>query len=141
MKNYSFLDTILLVNGIHISGFDEGDDVISVGRTNDCASHKTGNDGEMTVSVSADKTGSFTFKLMQTSHSNAYLSGLVNAQENGLFVPISVQFKDTRGNDIAFGTQGYITKPADMNRGYPAGPQEWKVTVESLYLLHIADAV
>ena len=141
MKNYSFLDTILLVNGIHISGFDEGDDVISVGRTNDCASHKTGNDGEMTVSVSADKTGSFTFKLMQTSLSNAYLSGLVNAQENGLFVPISVQFKDTKGSDIAFGTQGYITKPADMSRGQTAGSQEWKVTVESLYLLHIADAV
>ena len=37
MKEYSFLDTLLLVNGVEISGFDEGDDVINLERLNDSA--------------------------------------------------------------------------------------------------------
>lgn len=140
MKEYSFLDTLLLVNGVEISGFDEGDDVIALERLNDSAAHKIGTDGEMTVSISADRSGTVTFRLMQSSDSNGYLSGLINAQENGAFVPIFVQFKDTRGNDLGSGTQGYINRPASMTRGTNANAQEWMVTVERLDLLHLGGA-
>lgn len=137
MKEYSFLNTLLLVNGVEITGFDEGDDVIQLDRINDSAAHNIGTDGEMTVSISADRSGTVTFRLMQTSDSNAYLSGLINAQENGAFVPIFVQFKDTKGNDLGSGTQGYINRPAGMTRGTNAQPQEWVITVERLDLLHL----
>lgn len=136
MKNYSFLDTVVLVNGVELSGWAEGDDVITMDRLGDSAAHVIGADGVMTVSLSADRSGSATFSLMQTSDSNAYLSGLINAQENDVFVPIFFQFKDTRGGDIGSGTQGYITKPAGMTRGVNAGAQEWVVVVERLDLLH-----
>jgi len=95
MKEYSFLNTTLLINGVEIGGFDEGDDVIVLDLINDSSTHKVGTDGEMTVSISADRTGTITFRLMQTSNSNSYLSGLVSAAENGAFVPIFAQFKDT----------------------------------------------
>lgn len=137
MKQYSFLNTLLLVNGVEITGFDEGDDVIQLARINDSAAHNIGTDGEMTISVSADRSGTVTFRIMQTSDSNSYLSALINAQENGAFVPIFVQFKDTKGNDLGSGTQGYITKPADMTRGTNAQPQEWVIVVERLDLLHL----
>lgn len=137
MKEYSFLDTLLLVNGVEISGFDEGDDVITLDRINDSASHKIGTDGEMTVSISADRSGTVVFRLMQSSDSNKYLSALITSQENGAFVPIFVQFKDTRGNDLGSGTQGYITRPASMSRGTNANAQEWTITVERLDLLHL----
>lgn len=140
MKEYSFIDTLLLVNGVEVSGFDEGDDVIALERLNDSAAHKIGTDGEMTVSISADRSGTVTFRLMQSSDSNAYLSGLINAQENGVFVPIFVQFKDTRGNDLGSGTQGYINRPASMTRGTNANAQEWMITVERLDLLHLGGA-
>ena len=140
MKEYSFLDTLLLVNGVEINGFDEGDDVIALERLNDSAAHKIGTDGEMTVSISADRSGTVTFRLMQSSDSNAYLSGLINAQENGAFIPIFVQFKDTRGNDLGSGTQGYINRPASMTRGTNANGQEWVVTVEKLDMLHLGGA-
>ena len=136
MKEYSFLDTLLLINGVEISGFDEGDDVISLDRLNDSAAHKIGTDGEMTVSISADRSGTMTFRLMQSSDSNIYLSGLITAQENGAFVPIFAQFADTKGLDLGSGTQGYITKPASMVRGTNANSQEWVVVVERLDLLH-----
>jgi len=136
MKEFSFLDTLLLINGIEMSGFDEGDDVISLERINDSAAHKIGTDGEMTVSISADRSGMVKFRLMQTSDSNTYLSGLINAQENGAFIPIFTQFKDTRGLDMGSGTQGYITRPAPMVRGTNANSQEWTIVVERLDLLH-----
>jgi len=137
MKEYSFLNTLLLINGVEITGFDEGDDVIQLSRINDSAAHSIGTDGEMTISISADRSGSVIFRVMQVSDSNSYLSALINAQENGAFIPIFIQFKDTKGNDLGSGTQGYITKPADMSRGTNAQPQQWAVMVERLDLLHL----
>lgn len=137
MKDYSFLNVIMLVNGVEIAGYDEGDDAIAMERLGDSASHMVGVDGEMTVSVSADRTGKFTFRLAQTSTSNAYLSGLISAQENGVFIPVFAQFKDTRGGDLGSGTQGYIPKPANMVRGATANSQEWMIVVERLDLLHV----
>jgi len=136
MKDYSFLNTILLVNGLEISGFDEGDDVISLARLNDSAAHSIGTDGEMTISISANRSGTVMFRIMQTSDSNKFLSAFITAQENGAFVPIFVQFKDTKGLDLGSGTQGYIKRPADMVRGTMAQSQEWSIVVERLDLLH-----
>lgn len=137
MKEYSFLDTILLVNGVEISNYDEGDDVIILDRINDSAAHKIGTDGEMTVSLSADRSGTVVFRVMQTSDSNKYLSGLIAGQENGVYVPIFVQFKDVRGGDLGSGTQGYITRPAAMRRGTNANNQPWTIVVERLDMLHL----
>lgn len=139
MKDYSFLNTVFLVNGVELSGWDEGDDVINMDRLGDSANHLIGADGEMTVSLSADRSGEITFRLMQSSNSNAYLSGLINTQENGTFVPIFVQFKDTKGGDLGSGTQGYLSKPAGMTRGVNANSQEWVIRVERLDLLHVGN--
>jgi hypothetical protein len=136
MKQYSFLNTLLLVNGVEISGYDEGDDVIILERLTDSASHKIGTDGEMTVSISADRSGTLTFRLMQSSASNTYLSGLIGSQENGLFVPVFSQFKDTEGLDLVSGTQGYINRPAGITRGTNANSQEWVITMERLDFIH-----
>ena len=136
MKTYSFLDTVVLVNGVEITGWAEGDDVIQLDRLNDSSSHSIGAGGEMTVAISADRSGEAIFSLQQSSSSNAYLSLLVNGAENGAFVPIFMQFKDTGGNDLASGTQGYIAKPAGMTRGTGVNAQEWRIIVERLDLLH-----
>ncbi len=135
MKTYSFLNTIVLVQGVEIGEWAEGDDVIQIARLNDSASHVIGASGEMAVSLSADRSGEFTFNLQQTSKSNEFLTGLVTAAENGAFVPVFVQFKDTEGNDLASGTQGYIPKPADLSRGTSINGQEWRIVVERLDML------
>ncbi len=137
MQNYSFLNTVLLINGVEITGFDEGDDVIQLARLGDSALHTIGADGLMTVTLSADRSGEIIFRIQQTSDSNAYMSGLISAQENGIFVPIFVQFKDTNNNDLGSGTQGYIPRPADMSRGTAVGAQEWRIVVERLDMLHL----
>ena len=138
MRRFSFQDTIVLVNGVELTGWDEGDDVIAIARNNDSISHKTGASGEMMVSVSADKSGTATFKLQQTSPSNRYLSQLMDAQEAGgsQFVPISFRFQDTYRQDMASGAAGYLKRPSDMTRGAAGNTQEWAVVVERLDMLY-----
>jgi hypothetical protein len=137
MKVYSFNNTVMLVNGVEITGWAEGDDVIDISRRADSASDKVGADGTMMVSISADKSGEFKFKLQQTSGSNKFLMSLCALQEGGAktFVPVNVLFQDTYRNDMATGTVGYIKKPTDVQRGAQAGNQEWTVVVERLDLL------
>jgi hypothetical protein len=137
MRPYSFQNTVMLVNGVEITGWADGDDVISISRRTDSASDKVGADGRMMVSISADRSGEITFKLQMTSSSNRYLSSLIALQEAGAakFVPVTVMFQDTFRQDLATGTIGYLKKPADLTRGSQAGNTEWTCVVERLDML------
>jgi hypothetical protein len=137
MKVYSFQNTVMLINGVEITGWAEGDDAIKIARLNDSASHKIGAGGDMVVSISADKSGTFTFKLQQTSSANKYLMGLCALQEGGAktFVPVNCLFQDSYRNDLATGTIGYIKRPPELARGTQANDQEWTVVVERLDML------
>jgi hypothetical protein len=137
MRTYSFLNTVLLINGVEITGFADGDDVIDMKRRNDSASDKVGADGNMMVSLSADFSGEIAIKLNQVSPSNKYLTKLLNLQEGrGVrFKAIQILFQDTYRNDVGAGSLGYIKKPADMTRGANGQVTEWQFVVERLDLL------
>jgi hypothetical protein len=137
MRRYSFQDTILAINGVEITGWADGDDVIDIERRTDSISDKVGASGEMMISVSADKSGMVTIKLQQTSPSNLYLTALCDLQEasGSLFIPCAVTFMDTYRNDIATGLSGYIKKPPKMTRGTQGNNQEWVFVVERLDLV------
>lgn len=137
MKRYSFQDGVLLVNGVEITGWAEGDDVIQVKRRTDSISDKVGAGGEMMISISADKSGEITFKLQQTSSSNKYLMGLLALAEAGnqTFIPINALWQDNYRRDVATGTVGYIKRPADVTRGAQANNQEWTIVTERLDLI------
>ncbi len=138
MKVYSFLNTLLLINSRQITGWADGDDIISAKRSVDSASHKVGADGQMVVSISADRSGEFTFKLLKTSDSNAYLNSLFNRQElagAAGFVPVGVLMQDTFRQDRASGDTGYLKAQPAMTGGEKATTQEWTVVVERLDLV------
>lgn len=137
MRAYGFDNTIIVINGVEITGWAEGDDVIAIKRRVDSISDKVGAGGSMMLSISADKSGEFTFKLQQTSSSNQFLNGIMDLQESPLeFVPVSVSFQDLYRQDLATGTVGYLKRPADVTRGAAAQNQEWTVVTERLdYIL------
>jgi hypothetical protein len=131
----SMLNTVLVVNGVEITGYAEGDDVISLKRLVDSATHKMGANGDMMVSLSADRSGECSIKLQKTSTSNQYLNGLLGAQELGggaAFVPIYLTALDVLRQDRGVGTGGYIKKVPDLNFGEHAGMQEWVLVLENL---------
>lgn len=134
MKTYGWQTNHVFVNGIEIRGYADGDDVLMVKRRNDAASDKMGVDGKMAVSLSADKSGEVTLKLMQTGAGNKYLNALANAQGGGplTFIPCEVLWQDTYRQDVAIGTHGYIKKPTEVTRGAAVNSQEWVIVVERL---------
>lgn len=136
MQQYSFGKTVLLVNGVQITGYDEGDDVITIKRLNDNSSHIISADGVMTVSFSPDRSGEIIFRVNQASDINGLLSSLVLAQEENVLVPIAVQFTDLNGEDLVSATEGYIPRPADIVRGLNTQANEWRIVVEKLVMLH-----
>lgn len=136
MKVFSPLNTIVVINGVEISGWADGDDVIDIKRLSKSATHKIGMMGDMFVSLSADRSAQCDLKLSALSSSNAYLESLVSQQENGAdtFTPVTILFQDTYRQDRAAASAGYLEKPADMKRGTTAGDQTWTIIVEKLSL-------
>jgi hypothetical protein len=135
MKNFSFLNTIVLVNGIEVSEWAPGEDALNLRRREDSFRDVVGNSGDMAVFPTADLSGEFDIGLLQTSTSNKYFSSLLAAAEVGAFVPVFVQYKDLGGNDLASGTSGYIKKWPEAPRGAGIATQRWLIVVERLDLL------
>lgn len=133
-KTYGWQSNHVFVNGIEITGFADGDDVLMLKRLNDSGSHKVGVEGTMFISLSADKSGEITLKLMQTGRGNKYLNAIANAQGGGpaTYIPCEVLWQDTNRQDVGIGTHGYIKKPAELTRGATQNPQEWVIVVERL---------
>ncbi len=140
MKSYSFSNVIALVNGVELSGYSEGDDVVVAERLVDSAFPAVSVDGVMTVSLSADHSGTIVIKLKQNSESNAYLTGLLTAQENGVFVPIFIQVINTEGGEVISGTQGFMQNPALLQFGQQLQESEWTFVVERLDLINLGAA-
>lgn len=136
MQDYNFGKNILLINGVEITGYDEGDDVITCRRLNDNSAHQISADGIMTVSFHPDRSGEILFRVNQASDINGLLSSLVTEQETNTFVPIEVQMTDLNNDDIMSATAGYIPRPADVTRGLNTQSQEWRIVVEKLVMKH-----
>ena len=134
MKAYGFGNIVFLVNGVEITGFSDGDDVISIKRRSDLASDKIGADGRMMVSISADRSGEVSIKLQQTSGSNKYLNQLAIGQEvlTTGFTPVLIYLSDVYRGDVVSGVPGYMKKMPDVNRGEKGQTQEWQFVVENL---------
>lgn len=131
MQYYSFNRTVLNVNGVAISGFAPGDDVIAGQRRVEAFTGTVGADGQMLVSENADKSGEIVIKLQTGSASNTYLSGLFSLQEKGgTFAAVSVVFKNTLNGELIVGTKGFVVQPANVSRGTNPTEQEWRIVVE-----------
>jgi len=139
MKNVSFPNGHMLVNGVEITHFGSDDDVVKFERLAEQVNYKVGASGTAVLSHSADRSGKCTIKLQPTSPSNAYLMGLVNLQGGGptTFVPVQVSFQDIYRKDVASGVPGCIIKIPDFVRGMDntGNDMEWQFFFERYDLL------
>jgi hypothetical protein len=130
MIKYSFTDEVILVNGVPLTAFADGDDVIQGDRSEDAFTDVVGADGEMLVTQNANRSGFIVLRLLEGGASNAYLNGLFALQEKGTFAAVIITIVNkTSGNSI-IGTKGYITKPAPVTKGVNAGALEWRIRVQ-----------
>ena len=84
---YSFAKVSCIFNGVPITGWFEGDDVISVKRGDDAAKALVGADGNALVSISTNQSAVGELKLMQSSVSNGILGLFESKFRRGIRVP------------------------------------------------------
>jgi hypothetical protein len=130
---YDWRKTLTTVNNVPVTNFAPGDDVFKAERSTDNASDEVGVDGNMVVSLSADKSGQITIKLQQTSPTNSYLNKITSGQDfmEG-FVPVTVEQADVYRADSVGTTVGYVKKHPDYVRGAKAGTVEWVFRFERI---------
>jgi hypothetical protein len=134
MRFYDWRTVLTTLNGIPIDGWAEGDDVFKATRLKEIAELVIGAGGSACASLSADKSGEVTIKLLKTSPTNAFLSKLAASEDSvATFIPVEVQQVDTYRGDKVITTLGFIKKPADMQGGAKAPDVEWTFVFPQMY--------
>lgn len=130
LETYDPKDIEVIVGGLLIAGFAK--EKVKVGRVTDGVSDEVGANGDVARVISNDKRGVITITLLQTSKSNAVLSGLYKADEYTGTGVIPVIIKDTRGNDLHIAPQAWVTKVPDAVYNDGVSTREWVIRVANI---------
>lgn len=140
MKQYSFYNTDLLIDGLPVDGFPESNQIIRAGRNAGQHGSVVGARGEMSVSTSANLSGVFTFSLLQTSDWNSTMnSRAVFSQNTGLsgnkslFTPIQAMLNDKMGETKVTGVNGHIPMRPVVVRGTGIVVNTWTIVFEEVH--------
>lgn len=131
VKEYNPGDVVITYGGRVISGFADGT-FVNVSRNENAWSLQVGTDGEGTRSKSNNRSGQFSFSLMQSSDSNEYLSGLALVDEQSGDNALPLQVKDNSGTSIYNAETAWIVKVPDSEFSREAGPREWVLETDVL---------
>lgn len=129
-KFYDPDQVVITVGGVPIQGYADGE-FITVEQVSNAFDDVAGTDGEVARSKSNDRRATATIKLLQTSESNLYLSGLHNvdlAAPNGAGV-VSFQMVDKQGQTIIHADQAWIVKFPDNSMDRTAKSREWQIRI------------
>jgi len=126
VKTYDPKKCLVIIGGVPMSGFGE-DTFVAVARDEDAFTKVVGADGEVSRSKSANRAGSLTLTLMQTSLSNDVLSALAAADELDGRGVVPVLIKDLTGTTTLFAAHGWIRKVPDVELGKDIGTREWVI--------------
>lgn len=107
---------------------------IEVEREVDAASKTVGADGEVTLVVSNNTSGTIKATFQQASPMNDYLSGLADALERKDFANaiVPVTMKDNNGTTLASAKQAWVKKKAKTEFDATSKDREW--IIETGYL-------
>lgn len=141
MKQYSFYNTDLLIDGLRVDGFVASQASINVQRN--VPQHIPVMDayGKLAVATTADQSGMFSFSLLQVADWNEILySRAQYTQATGLsgnkslWQPLQIQLIDKMGDVLATGTNGAILKQPTISRGVSFTANVWAIYVEKLMI-------
>lgn len=140
MKQYSFFNVDLLVDGLKVDGGFTAGNVIITARRN-VPQHLPVMDayGKGAVATTADLSGTIQFPLLQTADWNeimyekAQLSqGTGLSGNKSLWTPIQIQIVDKMGDMLVNGVNGCILQQPAIQRGVSFTSNLWSVWVERI---------
>lgn len=141
MKQYSFYNVDLLIDGVKVDGFQDGNSIINAGRINPQHMAILDAYGKMAVATTSDMSGMITFPLLQTAdwneilYAKAQLTQATGLSGNkSLWTPMQVQVVDTMGDVLVNGVNGFIPRQPGIVRGRGFTANQWGIFVERIQI-------
>ena len=131
---YDPTEVVLTVGGVPLSGFTDGA-FIKVSRDEDAYMKAVGADGQVSRAKNANKSGSITITLKQTSPANDVLSGYALADEVGNAGLVPVLIKDLLGTTLVSSSGAWVKKVSDTEMGKEISDREWVLDCESINMV------
>jgi hypothetical protein len=128
MNNAEYYDpkeARVLVNGIDLTGYSDGDKIKIEPVTKEAFKSHAGVDGDTSFAAVHDNRHTITVTLKHGSPSNKYLDGLLKSKIN---VAVAV-INNSEGKYIGGGSYGRISERPGVTFGAETGKREWKILV------------
>ena len=139
--SYDPSQVVVTIGGVLVTGWSDGDAIVAE-RDEDAYSKRVGNDGGVARARNPNMSGSFNFKLLQTSAANAALSSLVATDDltnQGLpSFPITVV--DGSGASLVTATECWIRKVPAATFGREVSEREWIFDAADMVIFHGGNA-
>jgi len=123
MKTFDLTRVLIAVDGVDITGFQEGD-AMTMAFDNDFWNKVVGADGEVARSARNDRTGKLTFNLLYSSKANAHFQSIL-ARAATLEDVVGITVVDLQGGAEIESPQSWIVKAPDVTFGSDMGTLEW----------------
>ena len=135
LRPYAPKKVVATFSAYTITGFEEGT-FIEASRASDNTRNKVGAQGDVGITLNADKTGTLTFTLMQTSESNRVLSAVQAAQDlSGELLRDNFTIEDPSGGMLCICKGCHIMTPPAMTFSDDMSPKTWVFFVEEMVFL------
>lgn len=134
LTTYSPSDVSLVIGVLTISGYAP-DTFIVVSREVENFTKTVGSDGETARRKSANKSGTITITLLQTTSDNATLSGLALIDEITSKGTFPVIIKDNSGKSIASSDDTWVMSYPDMEFANDTGNREWVLESSNINMI------
>lgn len=131
VETYSPKKVTVILGGKIITGFAEGT-FITLEREVDSFTKVVGADGEVSRTANANKSGSATITLKQTSNSNDLLSALLIADELSLQGQVPFLLKDGNGRTKAASPCAWIRRVPNSEFSSDQTTREWIIDLSEL---------
>lgn len=134
MAIYRHDRSVLTLNGYEITAWDESTDSFSLSPIGDDGAYTIGAAGNGVFVFTGNESGVLTFKLLQHSEDNKFLSDLRNQilSSQSAPTPIEMYMKDTWNGDEFVGHAGFFTTPPTHSRGTGHNPNTWTIQFDRI---------
>ena len=131
-RSYAPKDVVVSWNGIPITGFAAGT-FITMKRSTESKKKTVGSQGDVCLTMSADKTGEIELTLMQTAPSNNLLSAALHAEEKLKVPTVGVlMISDPSGSMLALSKNAFLMSFPNSDLGDDATDRTWMFGCEDL---------
>lgn len=132
VRTYSSRRMSVIIGGTPITGFAP-DTFINVAPTADSFTKSVGSSGEVSRAEVADRTGTVTLTLQQTSPSNEYLTNLHDQDRVSLDQTVEFLLKDENGTTVISAEDAWISRLPDSEYSQEVGTREWTIELSDMF--------